>query len=318
VQTEQIKGTSDTYKKYIPVITAICCLVSIVLFIGINAEPGKLDDWEIYKKWGAPSETDIFGGSYWGLITSNFLHTEIWHIGFNLYWFWIFGKKIEFETSKLFFATFILTSALISSAAELSFADTTGIGLSGIGYSLFGFLFIKSKTTEQYRHFLDRATIIQFVIWLVLCVILTQTNAWSIGNAAHIAGLFWGITVAYIAKFRKYIQWATGIGLLSIVTSSIFWSPFSTSWLSHRAYELHNSQKTEEAIELYKKILVREPDNEFAKVNLRQIEIEKLEDKAYEFHLNKKYSEARDLYNQILKMDKDNSWARENLNMLPK
>lgn len=61
---ETINQTADTtFKKYIPVVTAICCLISIALFIGINLE-GTLDTWEVYKKWGAPSVTDIFNGDY--------------------------------------------------------------------------------------------------------------------------------------------------------------------------------------------------------------------------------------------------------------
>src|SRR5689334_18203104 len=152
------KTAHDPFKKYFPIVTAICCLACVVLFIGINTE-SKVNDWEAYKKWGLPSSQDIFNGSYWGLITSNFLHVEIWHIGFNLYWFWIFGKKIEFETSKVFYGILILSSALVSSAAELAFSDYTGIGLSGIGYSLFGYIFLMSKTTESYRDYLSKRTI---------------------------------------------------------------------------------------------------------------------------------------------------------------
>src|SRR5215218_3895114 len=135
--------TDKIFKKYIPIVTASCCLTSIAIFIGINLE-GKLDTWEAYKKWGAPSASDIFSGDYWGLLTTNFVHVEIWHIAFNLSWLWIFGKKIEFETNKVFYAFLILSSALVSSLAQLAFSDTTGIGLSGIGYALFGFLYVKS------------------------------------------------------------------------------------------------------------------------------------------------------------------------------
>jgi membrane associated rhomboid family serine protease len=312
---ESKKAKDDIFKKYIPVLTGICCLTSIVLFTGINLE-GKLDNWEVYKKWGSPSSTEIFDGNYWGLITSNFLHTEIWHIVFNLYWLWIFGKKIEFETSKIFFGILILTSALVSSAGQLAFSDSTGIGLSGIGYSLFGYIFLMSKMTEVYKNYLSKQTINLFIFWLVLCIILTQTKAWSVGNAAHISGLLWGLAMAYFSKLAGLKQWAIGIGLLSIIVSSIFWTPFSISWLSHKAYTLHTDKKEDEAMEIYKGILYREPDNEFAKENLKQIETHKLQEKAYEFHSKENYDEARKLYNQILNIDKDNEWAKENLKML--
>jgi membrane associated rhomboid family serine protease len=306
------KTTNGTFKKYIPVLTSVCCLTSIALFIGINPE-GSLDNWEVYKKWGSPSSTDIFDGNYGGLITSNFLHTEIWHIAFNLYWVWIFGKKIEFEAGRIYFGILILTSALVSSASQLAFSDSTGIGLSGIGYSLFGFILIKSKTTEEYKNYLDKRTIKIFILWLVLCIILTQAKAWSVGNAAHISGLLWGLTMAFISKLGGHKQWAIGTGLLLIIVSSIFWTPFSTSWLSHKAYALHADKKEDEAMEVYKKILIREPDNECAKENLKQIEIHKLEEKAYEFHTKENYVEAKKLYIQILGIDKDNQWAQENL-----
>ncbi len=310
------KPTDNSFKKYIPILTAICCLTSIVLFVGINLE-GTLDNWEVYKKWGSPSVTDIFNGSYWGLISSNFLHTELWHITFNLYWLWIFGKKIEFESNKTYYGLLILSSALISSLAQLSFADTTGIGLSGIGYSLFGFIYIKSKTTEAYKNYLDKKTINLFAFWLVLCIILTQTKTWNVGNAAHIGGLFWGMTLAYISLLDKYKQWAVGLVLSTILASSIFWNPFSISWLSHQAFNFHKNQRVDEAMVVYKKILKIDRGNAFAKTNLKQLEIHKLQKKAVEFHTNQKYKEARELYNQILDVDKENEWAKKNLKILP-
>lgn len=311
-----VPPTDNTFKKYIPILTTICCLTSIILFVGINSE-GKPDNWDIYKKWGSPSATDIFKGSYWGLLTSNFLHIEIWHIALNLYWLWIFGKKIEFESTKIFYGLLILSSALVSSISELSFADTTGIGLSGIGYSLFGFILIKGKTTEAYKDYIDKRTIGLFIFWLFLCIVLTKTKAWSIGNAAHIGGLLWGVTLAYISKYDNIKQWAIGILLFSVLSSSVFWNPFSTSWLSHKAYELHKDQKIEEAITVYKEILNRDEDNEFAKENLKQLEVYKLQEKAIELHTNQRYDEARELYYQILSIDINNDWAKENLARLP-
>lgn len=314
--TEIDQVTDPRFKKHIPILTVIVCLISIALFVGINLE-GKLDNWEVYKKWGSPSSTDIFNGSYWGLISSNFLHTEIWHIGFNLYWLWFLGKKIEFESSKSFYALLIISSGLVSSTAQLSFSDDTGIGLSGICYSFFGFIYFKSKTTETYKNYIDKRTINLFVCWLVLCIVLTQTKAWTLGNAAHIGGLLWGVMIAYISRFQMEKQVVISVAVLASLTSMIFWTPFSTSYLSHKAYELHKDKKINEAIIIYKKILDRDSNNEFAKENLKQIEIQKLSEKAIRLHTDQKYEEARQVYNEILLIDKDNDWAKENLKRLP-
>lgn len=307
--------TDSTFKKNIPIVTAICCLISIALFIGITVD-GKLDTWGDYKLWGTPSAIDIFSGDYWGLITSNFVHIKIWHIVFNLYWLWILGKKIEFETNKAFYVFFIISSALISSLAELAFSDATGIGLSGIGYALFGFLFIKSKTSEEFKNYLHKKTVYLFIFWLVLCVILTKTGVWKVGNAAHIGGLLWGALVAYSSKFEKYVQWAIRFIYIALLTILIFHGPFSTCYLSYQAYVLYTNQKADDAIIIFNEILKRDPGNEFANENLKQIELYKLEEKAYEFHTKQRYNEARQLYNQILSIDKDNQWAKENLSSL--
>jgi membrane associated rhomboid family serine protease len=313
---EIVPVADDPFKKYLPVVTVIVCLVCVALFIGINLH-SKADELENHRRWGAPPLLTMFSGDYWGLITSNFVHIAIWHIFFNLSWFWPFGKRIEFESNKLFYIFLILSSALVSSLSQLAFADDTGIGLSGIVYAFFGYLFVKSKTTPAYKDSLDKGTIKLFLIWLVVCIVLTQMNILNIGNAAHIGGLCWGALMGYASKLRKPLQWVAGLGFMAVLTVLIFYGPFSTCYLSYQAYKLHEGQKVEEAMVVYRKILSRDKDNEFAKQNLRQLKIHLLEEKALELHKKEQFSEARKVYNQILLLDKENAWALENLNRLP-
>jgi membrane associated rhomboid family serine protease len=304
----------DAFNRYIPVVTIFFSLACIVLFIGINVE-GKPDSWMPYRKWGAPQALDILNGDVWGMVTSSFLHVEIWHIGMNLYWFILFGKKIEFESSRTFSLVLVLTSAWISSCSQMAFSDSTGIGLSGIVYAQFGFLLLKGRTSEQYKY-LDSRTINLFMFWLVLCVFLTRSGLWMVGNAAHIGGLLWGLALAFIGRFMKGIQWGLGLLYVSVMTSLIFWSPFSTLYLEKRAYELHLAMQIDEAVKVYRQILDRNPESEFAKLNLKQLELHKLMKKAYDLHAAQRYFEARVAYEKILKIDKDNAWAKENLQML--
>lgn len=58
-------------------------------------------------------------------------------------------------------------------------------------------------------------------------------------------------------------------------------------------------------------------NNEFAKENLKQLEIHKLSEKAVRLHTDQKFDEARQVYNQILRIDSNNEWAKENLRLLP-
>ncbi len=304
-----------SYERFKPIITIIIGLVCIGLYLGINLENTPLS-WEIYKKWGAPSINDIFNGSYWGLITSNFLHVEIWHIAFNLYWLLIFGKKIEFEASIPFYVFLIISSALVSSLAEIGLSDSTGIGLSGIGYALFGYIFTKSKRSVAYKDFLSNETINVFIIWLFLCIILTQTNIWKVGNAAHVSGLIWGASIAFFDKSPTK-KWVFESAIFFTIGTSFLWNPFSTSWLSYQAYQLHNNQEIDDAIIVYNKILERDSDNEFAKTNLAQLEKTKLYQTAYKFHSESAFENAKAVYLEILKLDANDEWAKENLKRLP-
>nr|MDB5256172.1 rhomboid family intrarane serine protease [Chitinophagaceae bacterium] len=316
--TEPIEMTSEEnafFKKYIPMLTLACCALSITLFIGINLERTPLT-WEAYKRWGGPNETDIFNGSYWGLITSNFLHIEIWHIFFNIYWIWILGKKIEYESNKFFYGLLIITSALASSCIQLAFSNGTGIGLSGIAYAFFGFIYIKSLSEEEYKNYIDNRTSLLFMIWLVLCIVLTQTGTFNVANGGHIGGLLWGAALAYLSRFSFFKQWVGGLLVITIMVSSIFWSPFSIAWLSHESYKLHSEGKLDEAAVIYEKILAVDSDNTFARENLKVIQIYNLSLKAKELNQKGLYKEQVEVYKQILTIDSTNKWAKQWLEYL--
>lgn len=300
--------------KYI--VTILGCLTCIILYIGINSE-NQIDSWEIYKKWGAPWIIDIFNGSYWGLITSAFLHIEIWHIIFNLYWFWILGRKIESETNSLVFLGIVISTALVSSLTQMSFTDSTGIGLSGVAYGLFGFIYIKSKSCLGYKAFLSTKIIMLFFGWLILCIILTHLKKWDIGNAAHIGGLLFGITLGYASRFKWITQLLIVLFLISFSAFIALNSSLSISYLNYSAYKLHEEQQVDKAYEIYSKVLSRDPDNEFATINLKQLEVHKLSNVAFDLHNSGKYNDARNVYNEILKIDTGNTWAKDNIDLLP-
>jgi GlpG protein len=291
-------------------------IASVILFVGFNLE-ADVTTWEPYRKWGAPSATDIFNGSYWGLLTSNFLHTQLWHIGFNLYWLWVFGNIIERNSKRLNYIILIVTSGIISSLAQLGFSESTGIGLSGIGYALFGFLFVKSRTAPEYTDCLEQKTITLFLVWLVACFVMTWADVWNVGNAAHVSGMIWGMTIAYTAKMSVPRRWSIRMVLFAVIGTSFLWNPFSISWLSHRAYALHENQKLEEAMTLYEKILKRDSTNEFASTNLAQLKKHQLYDSAYKYHVELNYEKARTLYLEILRIYPDDERAQTNLNLLP-
>jgi GlpG protein len=253
-----------------PVLTVLCMVVSVFLFIGINLQPTPLS-WDQYAAWGAPGPHQLFGGQWWGLLTSNLLHVEAWHIAFNLYWLWIFGVVIERTSSHLFSVFLFVSAALISSSVQLAVSSGTGIGLSGVGYGLFGYITMSMQTDPRLEGVISDRIFNLFMGWLVLCIVLTRLDILAIGNGAHIGGLLWGAGLGWLGGQDRIPRWVS-LPVLSVVVSSIFWSPLSTAWLSHEAMRLQENGDLQEALAVYQKISGRDPGSVFAQSNIDQIE----------------------------------------------
>lgn len=299
-----------------PKFTILIILTSILVFVGINLEPGELN-WDTLERWGAPSSYDLYKGQYWGLITSNFLHTAIWHIAFNLFWIWNFGRFIELKENSKKYLFLVFSSAAVSSFCQLGFSDSTGIGLSGIGYAFFGYILIKGFQIEAYRIILDRRTIQLFLGWLIVCVILTQFQILKIGNAAHIGGLLWGMSLAYLSRFSLSLRILATTFLFVFFATSFIWNPYSTTYLDYQARIKYDHKQFAAAILVCREILNRDPDNEAA-INLRdQAHLMELKKRAYQLHVDGDFWEARKTYEQILAIAPDDQWAKDNLAILP-
>jgi GlpG protein len=131
-------------------------------------------------------------GELWRLVTSILPHGGILHLVFNVYWLWVFGTLVEDVYGHLKTAALILLFAVGSGAGEFAIA-VGGIGLSGVGYGLFGLLWILSRRDDRFRDAIDAKTVQLFVIWFFLCIVTTVTNVMPVANIAHGTGAVLGI-----------------------------------------------------------------------------------------------------------------------------
>jgi membrane associated rhomboid family serine protease len=163
-------------------------------------------------------------GELWRLVTSMFPHVDSLHLIFNVYWLWVFGTLVEEVFGHLKTAGLILLFAAGSGAFEFAFADG-GVGLSGVGYGLFGMLWILSLTDPRFHDAVDRRTIELFVIWFVICVITTVTKVMPVANIAHGAGALLGVlTGAAIARPNRRVPAVAG--LLTTLSFGLWASTF--------------------------------------------------------------------------------------------
>src|SRR5687768_9461977 len=127
-----------------PLLTPVACGLCIIAFLGLNFQVADTS-WASLSRWGYLPDRAIWEGAPWALVTSVFVHLEIWHIGFNVYWLWILGSCLERNIGSLRWLLFFIAAAWVSSAAELLFTGNSGIGMSGVGYALFGFGWVARK-----------------------------------------------------------------------------------------------------------------------------------------------------------------------------
>jgi membrane associated rhomboid family serine protease len=173
-------------------------------------------DESVWAKW-----------ELWRALTSILPHVGVFHLAFNLYWFWVFGTLVEKIYGHLKLAAIILLLAFGSSLAEFALLEG-GVGLSGIGYGLWAMLWVLERSDARFHGAVDRQTTQTFVAWFFLCVILTVTNIMPIANIAHAVGAGLGVLLGLAASARGAervgaIAGLVAVTILCVVASTMFW-----------------------------------------------------------------------------------------------
>lgn len=169
-----------------PVISGITILaigVTIAWWTGTSISP-LLENAEIRR------------GQLWRLVTSILPHLDVLHLAFNLYWLWVLGTTVERIYGHFRTVLLILLFAVGSGSLDFAFAQG-GVGLSGVGYGLFGLLYVLSQHDERFKESLDKRTINLFVGWFFICIFTTVTHVFSVANVAHGAGAVLGLLLGY-------------------------------------------------------------------------------------------------------------------------
>ncbi len=242
---------------FFPFVTAAACAICGVVFLSLNAASKPIK--ESILAIGAPEAIELYNGRVWGLVTSAFVHQQIWHVFFNLYWLWKLGVAVEARFGPWRLVGFCLLAAVVSSSAQLVFSGTTGIGMSGVLYALFGFVWIGKWRIPAFAALVPNDVIIVFLVWLVGCWIATRLKFAHIGNAAHTAGLIFGVAVAraYVFEQSFFPTFLVVAGMCAASVVPLFWSPWSPVWLFDRGVKAHRKNEFEKAVALYRKSLAR-------------------------------------------------------------
>jgi membrane associated rhomboid family serine protease len=290
----------------------------LAVFIGIHLVENKetISDATL-TLFGAPTAIDIYSGKQWGLITNSFVHFEFGHLVVNLLTTLLIASFVERRIGfwKLFF--FGLIASYVSSAIQLSFSDDAGIGLSGVNYALFGFIFGKTFLDQRFRIVTKNLALAVMLFFIPFCEFMNRFFNWNVATIALTSGLTFGILFSVL--FSNYKRYALSILVImgAFSMGSVFYAPWSAEWYCSKGIEEHENGNIKAAKSYYLKAYQLNPNSFCAKNNLKLIRIDELSAEALELHMRKKYIEAGRLYDEILRLDPKNRWAEANKNRLP-
>lgn len=243
VATRTVPATTSVISKVPPVTLAVLAICT-ALFLLLNYAPTVVPIDVV-----APSGPRLWHGAVWGLLTSAFVHLQVWHLGFNMWWTRDLGRLMEPKLGRARFAAFIVASALVSSGWQLLVSGATGIGFSGVVYALFGFVVARRSRDPEYAAFATPKTARWMLGWLVLCVVLTVAKVWTVGNAAHVSGLVFGWLVGVYGATPRWKLVAAPVlallGLGSILSAA--YMPWSAAWRERSAFFYYEDAVTRSA-----------------------------------------------------------------------
>jgi membrane associated rhomboid family serine protease len=154
-------------------------------------------------------------GQWYRLLTSMFLHQEVWHIAMNMLGLWFLGPPLEAALGRLRYSALYLLSGLGGSALTflVSAPGQASLGASGAIFGLFGATAVLMRRMNY-----DMRPIL-----ILLGINLVFTFTWQgISWQAHIGGLAVGALIAYAMvhaprKNRRLVQYGSCAAMLLLI-----------------------------------------------------------------------------------------------------
>jgi membrane associated rhomboid family serine protease len=210
------------------------CLVAMALIVFCaELAPGAE---RITLLWNEP--TRIWSGELWRLLTTILPHGGILHLLFNCYGLAFLGAATETAIGSTRFIGMLLLIALASSASEFLVHPVPVIGLSGVVYGIFGYLFAIRLYKDYARVVMTDSIMKQFVGWYVVCWVLTYVAHWGIANFAHTGGFLVGWLIGK-ATLRRH----TGLRIAGVTVAVAalacltMYMPWNDHYLHYREME---------------------------------------------------------------------------------
>ncbi len=222
-------------------VTLLVAAVAVAIELVCTFDPGRR---EVYSEgWRLGMLSPVWSGELWRPFTTTLLHANFIHAAFNVYWLVTFGRVLEpfFGSVRyllvlvLLACTSTMPSFLVNNWSTPLDGQISGVGLSGVGYGLFGFLWVGQRFRSRFQEVCNPEVVQLFIAWFFFCIVLTYLNVLPIDNVAHGVGCAMGMLYgqALFEPKRRFLWRAAAVLVTLLGIGSMIAAP------GHPLYEKH-------------------------------------------------------------------------------
>jgi TonB-dependent SusC/RagA subfamily outer membrane receptor len=146
--------------------------------------------------WGGNYRPYTFGGEWWRLFTSLFIHAGFIHLFSNMFALFFIGLILEPVIGKKTFAYSYVVAGIIAGITSLWWHDhEVSVGASGAIFGLYG-IFLVLLITKSVTKDLSKIFLTSTILFIGYNLVIGLEDG-LVDNAAHIGGLLTGLLIGF-------------------------------------------------------------------------------------------------------------------------
>jgi membrane associated rhomboid family serine protease len=179
-----------------PTVTVSLIAIQVILFFGVAGARWALTVDPLIAA-GAKNQPNILElGETWRLLTANFLHRDVLHLFFNMFFLFNVGGAMENAYRLQDYLLILLVSALATTVFSSAMSTLPSVGASGVVLGLFGAASVfgykySDILPKKYRRYFGGAVLPYALFILYVGLASPDTDNWG-----HLGGLLGGIVAA--------------------------------------------------------------------------------------------------------------------------
>ncbi len=177
---------------------------NVILFLALTLSGGT-ENPLVLIRFGANYAPLVHEGEYWRLLTANFLHGGLLHVGFNTYALYVLGTQVESLYGSRRFAVIYLLAGLSGSIASYGLTHGLSVGASTSIFGLFAALVVFFYRQRDLLGPVSRHQLINLGVLLLINLLIGIAPGSRIDNWGHAGGFLGGAILAWFLcpRYRR-------------------------------------------------------------------------------------------------------------------